>query len=451
MTEPQRHGMSLHTKILLGLVVGATAGMICRSAGWVDLPVCRMLIETGDFLGQVFLRLVTMVVLPLIVSALVLGVAEIRDATRLGVLGLKTLGMTLLLSGTAVFLGVFLTDVIRPGTWISIEQRQSLSEQFQGQAQTAVSQAHAAKTVKQILLDVIPRNPLQEMVGAIDGSSPGGGLMAVMFFSVILGCALIRLGDRAAPLTAVLDSVREAMMVIVGWAMRLAPFAVAGLIFGVTARQGWSIMIPLLGFVGTVLLGLGIQMMIVYPLCLWRIGRRNPLQFFRHVSDALLTAFGTSSSSATLPTALRVANQNLRLQADESTFVLTIGATGNQNGTALYEGVVVLFLAQVFEVPLTFGQQIQVVLMSILAGVGTAGVPGGSLPMIVLVMESVGIPGAGIGIILGIDRILDMCRTVLNVAGDLTIAACVAAPETAVAREQAADSVANQNLRTQGE
>jgi len=192
-------------------------------------------------------------------------------------------------------------------------------------------------------------------------------------------------------------------------------------------------------------------MMIVYPLCLWRIGRRNPLQFFRHVSDALLTAFGTSSSSATLPTALRVANQNLRLQADESTFVLTIGATGNQNGTALYEGVVVLFLAQVFEVPLTFGQQIQVVLMSILAGVGTAGVPGGSLPMIVLVMESVGIPGAGIGIILGIDRILDMCRTVLNVAGDLTIAACVAAPETAVAREQAADSVANQNLRTQGE
>lgn len=445
MTEPQRHGMSLHTKILLGLVVGAAAGLICRSAGWVDLPVCRMLIETGDFLGQVFLRLVTMVVLPLIVSALVLGVAEIRDATRLGVLGMKTLGMTLLLSGTAVFLGVFLTDVIRPGTWISIEQRQSLSEQFQGQAQTAVSQAHAAKTVKQILLDVIPRNPLQEMVGAIDGSSPGGGLMAVMFFSVILGCALIRLGDRAAPLTAVLDSVREAMMVIVGWAMQLAPFAVAGLIFGVTARQGWSIMIPLLGFVGTVLLGLGIQMMIVYPLCLWRIGRRNPWQFFRHVSDALLTAFGTSSSSATLPTALRVANQNLRLQADESTFVLTIGATGNQNGTALYEGVVVLFLAQVFEVPLTFGQQIQVVLMSILAGVGTAGVPGGSLPMIVLVMESVGIPGAGIGIILGIDRILDMCRTVLNVAGDLTIAACVAAPE------QAVDSVAIENFRTQVE
>ncbi|MFN8710618.1 MAG: dicarboxylate/amino acid:cation symporter, partial [Planctomyces sp.] len=263
---------------------------------------------------------------------------------------------------------------------------------------------------------------------------------AVMFFSLIFGCALIRMGEGASPVVRVLDAVREAMMVIVGWAMRIAPYAVAGLIFGVTARQGWSILVPLLGFVLTVLVGLGIQMFVVYPICLSQIGRCSPVSFFRSISDALVTAFGTSSSSATLPTALRVAQENLKLQADESTFVLTIGATGNQNGTALYEGVVVLFLAQVFQVDLTWGQQIQVVLMSILAGVGTAGVPGGSLPMIVVVMESVGIPGAGIGIILGIDRLLDMCRTTLNVAGDLTIAACVADAEPAPGQTEDAGS-----------
>jgi dicarboxylate/amino acid:cation (Na+ or H+) symporter, DAACS family len=431
MNDPSERGLALHTRILLGLLIGATAGLICRAAGWVENGLCSALIEVGDTVGQVFLRLVTMVVLPLIFSALVLGVAEIRDAGRLGRLGLRTLGMTVLLSGTAVLLGVLLTNFIRPGTWISAEQRQLLAEQFQVQAASAVKQAHAAKTVKQIILDIIPKNPLQEMVGALDGSSPGGGLIAVMFFSLIFGCALIRMGEGASPVVRVLDAVREAMMVIVGWAMRIAPFAVAGLIFGVTARQGWSILVPLLGFVLTVLVGLGIQMFVVYPICLSQIGRCSPVSFFRSISDALVTAFGTSSSSATLPTALRVAQENLKLQADESTFVLTIGATGNQNGTALYEGVVVLFLAQVFQVDLSWGQQIQVVLMSILAGVGTAGVPGGSLPMIVVVMESVGIPGAGIGIILGIDRLLDMCRTTLNVAGDLTIAACVADAEPA--------------------
>jgi DAACS family dicarboxylate/amino acid:cation (Na+ or H+) symporter len=165
---------------------------------------------------------------------------------------------------------------------------------------------------------------------------------------------------------------------------------------------------------------------VTYPVVLALFSRVSPWRFFRSVREAMLVAFGTSSSNATLPTAIKVAEVDLRLPKEISRFVLTVGATGNQNGTALYEGVVVLFLAQVFGIDLTLGQQIQVVLMAVLAGVGTAGVPGGSLPLIVVLLQSVGVPGEGIGIIMGIDRLLDMCRTVLNVTGDLVVATCVA-------------------------
>lgn len=416
----------LHLRILLGLLIGGTAGISCRAAGLTQGPLFEALITIGDTIGQIFLRLVTMVVIPLIVSALITGVAELRDLGRLGRLGLKTLVFTLIFSGLSVLIGITVTNTLQPGTWLSDEQRTMLSEQYQADADKAVKKAETSKTLYQTLLDTIPRNPLQEMVGALDGSSPGGGLLAVMFFSLVFGAALTQLGGRAQPIMQVLETIKEAVMVIINWAMRMAPYAVTGLIFVVTARMGWQILVPLMGFVITVLLGLGIQMFVVYPIFIYQFGKMNPIEFFKRISAAIFTAFGTSSSNASLPTALRVAEEELRLPREEATFVLTIGATGNQNGTALYEGVVVLFLAQVFRVDLTLGQQLTVVLMSILAGVGTAGVPGSSLPLIVVVMESVGVPGAGIGIILGIDRVLDMSRTVLNVSGDLAIATCVA-------------------------
>jgi DAACS family dicarboxylate/amino acid:cation (Na+ or H+) symporter len=215
-------------------------------------------------------------------------------------------------------------------------------------------------------------------------------------------------------------------MVVIAFAMRLAPYGVACLMFSITAQLGADIFVTLAWFVGTALVGMTLHLVVVYSLVVWKIGGRSPRRFFADISEAMLTAFATSSSNATLPTALRVANDRLRLPKEISQFVLTVGATGNQNGTALYEGVVVLFLAQLFGVHLSVGQQLTVVLMSVLAGVGTAGVPGGSIPLIVVVLNSVGVPGEGIGIILGIDRILDMCRTVLNVSGDLVLATCVA-------------------------
>jgi len=263
------------------------------------------------------------------------------------------------------------------------------------------------------------------MVGALDGSSRGGGMLAVMFFALLFGIALTLAPERTKPLISVLEGIYDTVMVIVGLAMRLAPLGVAGLVFSLTALLGVEILKTLAWYVLTVLGGLTLHFLGVYSLVVGLFARLNPLRFFSRSSEALLTAFATSSSNATLPTSLRVAEHNLGIRREISSFVLTVGSTANQNGTALYEGVTVLFLAQVFGVDLSLTQQITVALLAVLAGIGTAGVPGGSLPLVVMVLQTVGVPAEGIGIILGVDRLLDMCRTTLNVAGDIAIAACV--------------------------
>jgi DAACS family dicarboxylate/amino acid:cation (Na+ or H+) symporter len=446
----------LHLKILIGLLIGAVTGLaanfvysqsrvpaVSLSHGFeirdrvdtdgsgVDDALDWWATNVADPVGRIFLRLVLMVVLPLVFSALTLGVLELGDIRRLGRVGLKTLGLTVLLSGIAVTIGLTLVNWIQPGASLSPEKRAALAAQYAPTAGAVEQRAQNAKALRDILLDIIPENPLQEMVGALDGSSKGNGMLSVMFFALVFGVALSVVPERTQTLVRVLEGLFDVSMVIIGFAMRIAPLAVACLVFAVTARLGVDILRTLFWFVVTVIGGLAFHLIVVYSAVIWVFTRRNPIQFFRDISEAIFTAFGTSSSNATLPVALRVAREKLKLPRDISQFVLTVGSTGNQNGTALYEGVVVLFLAQVYGQSLTLVQQISVVLMSVLAGVGTAGVPGGSLPLIVIVLRYVNVPAEGIGIILGIDRLLDMCRTVLNVAGDLTIAACVAGEEPA--------------------
>ncbi len=436
--------LPLHTKILLGLLIGTVLGLAAR--GIAISPVDGVATSGGGFrewlganlefiathiaepVGKIFLRLIMMMVIPLVVSALALGVLELGDVRRLGIVGLRTLLYTLILSGSAVAIGVGLTNFFQPGSTLPPEQRELLSERYGAKAAQAVAQRKQAKNIRDTLLDLIPENPLQEAVGALDGSSKGNGMLAVMFFSLFLGAALAVTGPVADPLVKVLEGLFAVSMTVIGWAMRIAPYGVACLLFAITSQIGFEILKTLGWFVATALGGMLLQFLVVYSTMLWFVAKRSPRQFVTDTSDALITAFGTSSSNATLPTALRVAEENLKLPKEISQFVLTIGSTANQNGTALYEGVVVLFLAQVFGVDLTMSQQVVVVLMSVLAGVGTAGVPGGSIPLIVIVLQSVGVPGEGIGIILGIDRLLDMCRTVLNVGGDLVLAACVGRP-----------------------
>lgn len=425
---------ALHLQTLVGLLLGLVLGVIANGVASQSPALehgVKFAVVAAQVVGKLFLRLMFMVVVPLVFSALALAVIEIGDVRKLGRMGMRTLMFTGILSFTAVLIGVGLVNGLQPGRAISRAQRDQLTAQYAAGAQERVASAQKAKPLADTLVDLVPENPLQEMVGAVDGSSKGNGMLAVMVFALICGMAVTTQPGRCATFVGWLEGLNAIAGAVIQFAMRIAPYGAGCLVFVVAAQLGVGILQTLLWFIVTALLGLALHLVVTYSLLVRCVAGWSPLRFFRGVADVMVVAFSTSSSSASLTTSLRVADERLRLPPRVSNFVLTVGATGNQNGTALYEGVVILFLAQVMGVELTLAQQFQVVLMAILAGVGTAGVPGGSLPLIVVVMQSVGVPGASIGLILGVDRLLDMCRTVVNVVGDLAIAVCVAHTEAA--------------------
>lgn len=436
MSNPDESQSHSATPIIIGLTIGLVLGLIVNFVGVAgrESPVAWVttVVAVAQPIGRIFLRLMMMVVVPMVFAALALAVVEIGDVRKLGRMGLRTLLFTGIFSSAAVLIGMGLVNVFQPGKSLPPETQERLLANYSKQATTIEANAEKKKNIGEVLVDMIPENPLQEMVGAVDGSSKGNGMLAVMVFSLIVGLAITMRLDDCKPLIGVLESIQTVTTVIIEFALKLAPIGAGCLVFAITAQLGFEIVRTLAWFAGTVVLGLAIQLFVTYSIVIWTFGGMSPWHFFTNAAEAMLTAFSTSSSNATLPTAMRVAEDDLKLPPAVSRFVLTVGATGNQNGTALYEGVVILFLAQVMRVELTFAQQLQVVLMSILAGIGTAGVPGGSIPLIVVVMKSVGIPAESIGIILGVDRLLDMCRTVVNVTGDLAVATCVAKSESAV-------------------
>lgn len=416
------------TQILTGLLIGATSGLLAQTVFPGNPRLEWLIASVTTPVGQIFLRIIFMVIVPLVVSAIALGVAGMGDLRQLGRVGLKCLGMTLLLAGTSVAIGLLLVNVLQPGKYLNPAKSAALRAQYGVAAQEKVTQGREPVKVTTVLLGMIPTNPIAESAKIFTAQDDGRALMAVMVFSVFIGLAIIACPtEQTTALTAFFDSVFAVSLKIIDFAMRLAPLCVACLAFNVTARLGFDIVTTLGAYVITVMLGFLLHGIGTYSIVLRTLGKKSPVAFFREIQEVIYTAFGTSSSNATLPVSLEVAEQKLKLPPQLSRFVLTVGATANQNGTALYEGVTVLFLAQVFGIDLSFGQQIVVALMCILAGVGTAGVPGGSLPLVVGVLVTVGVPGEAIAIILGIDRLLDMCRTVLNVAGDLVIAVVVSA------------------------
>jgi DAACS family dicarboxylate/amino acid:cation (Na+ or H+) symporter len=334
--------------------------------------------------------------------------------------------MTLLLSGASVVVGLAMVNFFRPGHQIDPALREKLVAQYTTQAGEKIEQAKEAKPLARTLLDLIPQNPLEEAVNAFNPEQSNGGLIAVMVFSLIIGAAITAVPEETVmPLKSVFEAVFRVCLKVIDFAMLLAPVCVGCLSFALTATTGLELLRALGAYVAVVLGGMALHQFGVYSAVLALLGGKSPRVFFRESREAVVTAFGTSSSNATLPVAMKVAEENLNLPPKISRFVLTVGASANQNGTALYEGVTVLFLAQVFGVDLSLGQQLVVALMCILAGIGTAGVPGGSLPLVVGVLMTIGVPASAIAIILGIDRFLDMCRTVLNVTGDLVIATVV--------------------------
>ena len=416
--------MPLHTRIFLGMAIGAMLGVAANLLAG-DSPRLQWFIANVTYpVGQIFLRLIFMVVIPLILSALILGVAELGDVRRLGRVGFKTLCFTLVLSSISVLIGVVLANVIRPGEGLSASSRAALLD-VMGKSAEDVPKPPEAKKGLQILLDLIPQNPVESMVNAFRGD-----IIAVMVFALFIGIALTLVDRRVVePLLSWLQAVFEVVMKVIDLAMRLAPYGVAALLFTLMARSGLDVLAKLGLYAATVLLGLALHQFGTYSLVLKYLVGFSPAVFFARIREVMVTAFSTSSSNATLPTTLRVAEAELGIPRQIGGFVLTLGSTLNQNGTALYEGITVLFLAQFFGIPLSLGSQVTVVLLSILAGIGTAGVPGGSLPLVMALLVTVGVPAEGIGIILGVDRLLDMCRTVLNVTGDLTAAAYVAESE----------------------
>jgi DAACS family dicarboxylate/amino acid:cation (Na+ or H+) symporter len=325
----------------------------------------------------------------------------------------------------SVALGIFLANTIRPGTRLSPATRDLLMAEYAEQSkQVSATTAATESPIMSFVRTLVPANPLESMAR----STPD--MIGIMFFSVIFGAALTLVSpETAAPITALLDGIFKVVAKIIDIVMKVAPFGVACLLFAMTARFGFGFLVSLGWYVVTVLGGLAFHLFIVYGIALKVWARVSPIEFFRRARTVMLTAFSTSSSNATLPTALRVAESNLGVPREVSAFVLTVGATANQNGTALYEGVTVLFLAQLAGVDLTLAQQLTVVYLAILGSIGTAGVPAGSLPFVVAVLAMVGIPTQLIAIILGVDRLLDMCRTTLNVVGDLTAATFVARSE----------------------
>lgn len=427
----------LANQILFGLVAGAALGLIVERSVTAPEALQNLqwwLVNVIQPVGRLFIRIIFMIVIPLIFSAIVLGVAEMGDVRKLGRVGFKSLFFTLLLSGTSVAIGLTLVNVLAPGKHMSRETKQALTDKYRSEAAPKVAQGEKKAPLADTLLGLIPQNPLAEAVNAFTPNYTGGGLIAVMVFSLFFGVAMAMAPPaKVAALTGMLQGVFEVCMLIIGFAMRLAPLGVACLGFSLTATLGGDILRSLGWYVGVVVLGLALHQFGTYSLFLKFVAGKSPLRFFREIQEAMLTAFSTSSSNATLPVSLRVAEEKLGLPSQISRFVLTVGASANQNGTALYEGVTVLFLAQVFGVDLTLTQQVVVALMCIMAGFGTAGVPGGSLPLVVGVLVTIDVSGESIAIILGIDRLLDMCRTTLNVTGDLVCAVLVSKGETGAA------------------
>ncbi len=380
------------------MAVGALLGaLVAPHAPWLVDYVARPA-------GALFMRLLLVLVMPLAVAALVLGMAELKTGALGGVAG-RALGLTVVLTSIAVGVGVLLVTVVRPGVGID---RSGLP------AGNAVAPLDASPV--DTFVAMVPDNVVT--------AAAKGDLLGVLVVAVLVGLALRATpGDAAARFTEVVQGFFDVLVVGVQMVMKLAPVGVAGLTCVLVARTGLEGLAPLGWFVGVVLSSILFQAVVVYGAALRVLARRSPVAFYRAIQPALAVAFSTASSAATLPTTLRVAEVDLGLRPDLARFILTVGASANQNGTALFEGVAVLFLAQLYGVDLSIGQAAFVVVVAIAAGVGTAGVPGASLPVIAALASSLGIPPESVGVLVGFDRVLDMCRTTLNVAGDLVIAA----------------------------
>ena len=416
--------------ILIGLVLGALAGVTLNAlyspaAGEAPSVAYQRTLWIADNLanpaGQVFLRMLFMVVVPLVFCSIFLGVAGLGNLEKLGRIGTRTLLWFILTTALAATIGLTLVNVTRPGARMDKAVSARVLEEFKGDALEKMEQAKGGTGFSvATFVNIIPRNFLSS-------ASNERETLGVIFFALIFGIASTMLERKVTqPLIDVLQAVYDLCVRVLGFAMRLAPIGVAGLIFSVTAKLGFDVLASLLQFVVVAIAGLLIHQFVVLGTLVRIFVGISPLSFFRRCRTLFITAFSTSSSSATLPTTIRTAVEEFGAPPDVARFVIPLGATMNMNGTALFEGVTVLFLAQVAGVELSLVSQLIVVMLALLTAIGAAGVAGGSLPLLAVVLAQVGVPPDMLALVLGVDRIIDMTRTVPNVTSDLVATLFVA-------------------------
>jgi Na+/H+-dicarboxylate symporter len=414
--------MQLYTKILLGLVLGAIVGLV---ANVFQLQGLTTVLSALEPIGTAFIRLITMIIIPLVVASLVVGTASLGDLAKLGRIGGKTIAFYLVTTAIAVTIGLTVANVVKPGSRIDASTRDALSSRFEGDAVSRMELAENAPRVIDTLLNIIPRNPIQAAANL--------ELLPLIFFTIIFAAALsvIAPGRRAAVVTF-FEGVNDASMVVIDWVMRLAPYAVFALIAAVVANFGTDLLMSLLVYSLVVVTGLFIHLAFTYGLAVRFLAGLPFTTFLRRIGRAPLVAFSTSSSNATLPVTIETAESEVGISKPVSSFVLPLGATINMDGTALYQAVAVIFIAQIYGIELGLAQQLIVVLTATLASIGAAGVPSAGIITLIIVLNAVGLGPqvqAGIALILGVDRILDMIRTSVNVTGDLTAASVIARSE----------------------
>lgn len=420
--------LPLHLQIIIGLILGLVWGLFSTSFG---LPATF----TTNFIkpiGTLFVNLLKMIAVPLVFASLVVGVASLNDVSKLSRIGGKTIGIYIVTTIIAITLGLLAVNFIKPGKKLPAETRENLMALY---SESAVKSTTTAETVKnqsplKPLIDIVPENVF---FAAVDNTR----MLQVVFFAVILGIALIQIPtDKSQPVIRFFDGLNDAIIKIVEFVMFLAPYGVFALIAaliveiaGNEPQKALELLYALLWYGITVILGLATMVFVIYPLIFKLFTKTRYISFFRGIRPAQLLAFSTSSSSATLPVTMELCEKRLGVSEEISSFVLPLGATINMDGTSLYQGVAAVFIAQALGLGLSITDQLMIVLTATLASIGSAGVPGAGMVMLVIVLESVGIPTAGIALIVAPDRILDMCRTVVNVTGDATVTMVIAGSE----------------------
>lgn len=419
--------LKLHWQIIIGMVLGLIFGITAAYQGWGSF--------TADWIapfGIIFINLLKLIAIPLVLGSLVSGVASLSDLKKLSRIGGKTIAIYISTTVVSVTIGLLIVNLFNPGKSVPVEMRDKLQATYQTEVE---SKEASAEMVKE-------RGPLQPLVDMVPGNffnaaSNNRNMLQVVFFAIFLGIGIIQVkGDKGKALLSVFQGLNDVVIKMVDMIMLFAPIGVFALIadtINSIAKDNMQQVVELLSALGfysiVVVLGLLFQMTIVYPTILKLFTPIKIIDFIKGISPAQLLAFSTSSSGATLPVTMECCEKNLGVSEEVSSFVLPLGATINMDGTALYQAVAAVFIAQTLGMDLSLGAQITIVLTAVLASIGTAAVPGAGIIMLVIILEAINVPSAGIALILGVDRILDMCRTVTNVTGDATVAITIAATE----------------------